>query len=692
MMPVMDWGPAARRRLGRAAIVLLAAAFTVLAVGLLLKAFASDDDAEIARLTGYADILALVLGAASALVGVCRWATSRPASADVLESLAGAVFRQWSKEARRLDLSDELAVAWTALAAHDQARTPGRRRSDRGWPAGGAFVEAFRRLPDRRLVLLGSAGAGKTAAAMGLVLELTRVPRDDGPVPVLVGLAGWDPGAEDLDPWLARRLAETYPTLSVTTALDLVERGRVMPILDGLDEVAQPVRDRALTKISETAVGRRPLVLTCRREEYDRLVASGALLVANASVWCLEPLGPAELVRYLTDRRPRGDRHWSAVLDHVRADPDGPLAAALSTPLMASMARTVYGSPEADPAALLGFPDQDSVERHLIDAFLATAYDRRPGRARRYLTTLADLMGDGREFEWWQLHRVVSPLRPGFVVAFVGAVLGGWAGSLVTLPPGAGWRRIVVVVVFAALGWVYLMANLVGPSDAEGRPLMSGPRPRRLALTFARRLPGEGLILNVDVAYPYFLGAGIGLFPALAVICGYGRWQGATIILVFIGLTGVGAISGMLLGILYRWLSAPVQADRAASPLSVLRQDRAAALLALPPHLLVCGAAAMFLGADLSQRPTPSTPTNVAAVVFGLALGAAAWVGYALTYTAWGWFCLVRVRLALAGVLPWRLMAFLADAHRRNVLRQAGPAYQFRHSRLQDYLRAGNTS
>jgi hypothetical protein len=31
-------------------------------------------------------------------------------------------------------------------------------------------------------------------------------------------------------------------------------------------------------------------------------------------------------------------------------------------------------------------------------------------------------------------------------------------------------------------------------------------------------------------------------------------------------------------------------------------------------------------------------------------------------------------------------MRFLADTHRRAVLRQAGAAYQFRHARLQDNL------
>lgn len=684
MMPVMDWGPAARRRLGRLGLVLMTAAVTIFAFGLLLKAFVSGD-AEVARLAGYANIVALVLGAPATLAAVWHWVTSRPAWADELDKLAGAVLSQWSAEARRLDLDDRLEVAWTSVASHDTTRASGRRRPDRVRSPGRTLAEAFRRLPHRRLVLLGSAGSGKTAAAMRLVLELTREPRD-GPVPVLIGLAGWDPSADDLDPWLARRLAETYPILSSASARDLVERGRVMPILDGLDEIAPQLRARALEKIGSMPVKGRPLVLTCRKEEYDKLIASKALLVADASVWCLEPVGPAELESYLNHRRPRGDRHWRVVLDHVRVNPHGPLAAALSTPLMASMARAAYSSAAADPAALLGFPDRDSVERHLVDEFLRHAYGRRHDRARRHLTALADLMGDRREFAWWRLHRAVSVMRPGCLLALLGGLLGGWAGSLVTLPPGAGWRRIVVVAVFAAVGLFYLTANLVPEPGTGSRPQTAGPRPRRIAWTFAQRRPGEGLILNPDVAYGYYLGAGITFFPAVAVICGYGSWQAGTILLVFISLAAIGAISGMVLGILYRWLSTPVPVDWAADPMSVLRQDRIAALLALPPHLLVCGAAGVFLGTDLGQRPP--APPSAAVLGVGLAFGVAAWIGYVLTSTAWGWFCLIRVRLALAGELPWRLMKFLAEAHSLKVLRQAGPVYEFRHSTLQDFLRS----
>jgi hypothetical protein len=54
--------------------------------------------------------------------------------------------------------------------------------------------------------------------------------------------------------------------------------------------------------------------------------------------------------------------------------------------------------------------------------------------------------------------------------------------------------------------------------------------------------------------------------------------------------------------------------------------------------------------------------------------------------TCWPYYTLTRLRYALAGHLPWRLQACLAEAHRLGVLRQVGAVYQFRHALLQDEL------
>ncbi|MFD5035413.1 hypothetical protein ACFWM0_34115 [Streptomyces sp. NPDC058405] len=50
---------------------------------------------------------------------------------------------------------------------------------------------------------------------------------------------------------------------------------------------------------------------------------------------------------------------------------------------------------------------------------------------------------------------------------------------------------------------------------------------------------------------------------------------------------------------------------------------------------------------------------------------------------------LTDTQLAFRERTPVRLMAFLDDAHHRNLSRVTGPVYQFRHARLQERLTQG---
>jgi len=80
---------------------------------------------------------------------------------------------------------------------------------------------------------------------------------------------------------------------------------------------------------------------------------------------------------------------------------------------------------------------------------------------------------------------------------------------------------------------------------------------------------------------------------------------------------------------------------------------------------------------------------HAASLSAGIVTGTMFGVGIGLTIfvsRAWGTFTIARLWLAMRGKLPLRLMRFLADAHRRAVLRQVGAVYQFRHARLQDNL------
>ena len=134
----------------------------------------------------------------------------------------------------------------------------------------------------------------------------------------------------------------------------------------------------------------------------------------------------------------------------------------------------------------------------------------------------------------------------------------------------------------------------------------------------------------------------------------------------------------------------------AVSPAAVLARDRRAALLLT----LITGAAAAVLTgvAVTSWDASYQSPDTGHLIALEDGLSMAAGTGVTVTVglavaglgLAWPQWLIARSWLALRGHLPFRLMAFLDDAHERGVLRQAGPFYQFRHIELQHHLGASS--
>jgi hypothetical protein len=90
-----------------------------------------------------------------------------------------------------------------------------------------------------------------------------------------------------------------------------VDRGLIVPILGGLDEMPEPVQAPVVTPLT-TAVGRdRPLVLTSRADEYQAAVAQAGGPLARAAVVEIEPVTAADAAAYLPGRstaQPGGGR------------------------------------------------------------------------------------------------------------------------------------------------------------------------------------------------------------------------------------------------------------------------------------------------------------------------------------------------------------------------------------------------
>ncbi|HTU76616.1 MAG TPA: helix-turn-helix domain-containing protein [Trebonia sp.] len=702
-------------------------------VDVLEELLAGDNAGSAAAGSGSASASASV--SASAAAGEMRpgaaAAWSRQPPDRTSRELATAVARQWTAEAvmRSLGRPEPIRLSWSVTRRTVSPPGPDPRLGQCDPPALGrdlsGLITAFRQLPKRQLLFLGEPGAGKTALAVLLILGLLADPEPGEPVPVLLPVSSWDPRKEHLYTWLARKLTEEYPGLGNAAAYGphaaerLVTDERVMPVLDGLDEAPPELQAALIDAIDLATAGGRPFVVTCRSAEYEQAVLRGGVTLASATVVEMQPVDIQSAAGFLTARQHPGLASWQPVIEHLRLHPRGPLAHVMSTPLMVDLARSAYRGAGRDPAELSDsarFPDRPSLEEHLLDAFLPAAYPPQlpppsaaegirpaallyypPGQARRWLTFLARHLHDGRtpDLAWWQLAQSIPQPTRGLIFALPSAVTFAVAGQLA----GGARAAIVYGVGFGLAGFV---ANSLGRR----------PGPLRVELRFRGTAVRSLGRFAIGLAIGALLGLGWSLPPGLVLMLG----------LVF----------GMALAV-HVWLDTPADVSRVSSPLTVLRQERTAALsytltfaLSLGTFYvvgdrfthatryipvfggsfdiglaLVTGAVVTPLARLAFGRPGgvayglaavaagglvfPAADTLFRAVLAGTVLGIA--VGLAIFLSrAWGWFVLARAWLAMRGKIPLRLMRFLADAHRRAVLRQVGAVYQFRHARLQDNL------
>jgi hypothetical protein len=573
------------------------------------------------------------------------------------DALAATLVEQWRHEllvrgiqrGRSLPVSWEaggtgLGGDWSALAAWPLTGTgPARPQgAERRAGVDDDLAELLAEVPGGRLVVLGEPGAGKTVTAIKIETGLLARRLPGGQVPVLMSLASWNPAGQGLRRWIADRMELDYPALGVavpgtdprqTLAGALLDAGLVLPVLDGLDEIPAAARGAAVSGINADLLPSVGVIVTCRADWYTEAVRAGTVIQRSAVVR-LRPLDPGVVSGYLAGYDPDPAR-WAPV-SGVLGDASAPVSIALNTPLNVTLADAVYNLGAhghaagglPDPAELLSFATAEDLRSFLFGHYLDVAY-RPQGLAWRH-----------------------DP-RPQRFLTYLAAYLE--AGQTTDL---AWWelQRAVPAYVARLAG---AAVSGFGAQTAPGAPPRTVIRLRELPRA-VRRMP-----LRQQAGITLALGTGAGALGALT-----GGLLGLA------GGAAAGAVTGVACGLPWMLGSSSRLIDEAGTS---LRQDRRVAVAA--------GAIGATFGAALGLGATKLAGSTA----LGLAGGAVLGLLTAVSGTAWGRFQAARAWLAWKGVLPWRLMSFLHDAHERGVMRQNGSMYQFRHATLQTWL-AGKQS
>ncbi|WP_141309674.1 WD40 repeat domain-containing protein [Streptomyces spinoverrucosus] len=736
----------ARRRLVRDGLF---AAVGLGSTGLAVWMLAGGNANEIAT------VASLFVGVAALLLALADYFRPEPTSPDPAEyadDLARTLREQWLEEAEARRLRDPrvLPLAWAATAREvaDEPRV-GRARVVRlrldGRLAGrfeqvtGQLAEGYGQLAQGRLVVIGEPGAGKTVLAMLLTLGLLDARAPGTPVPVLLPVSSWDPLRERLDDWIVNSLAVPYYSGRPEIPRTLLAHGLLLPVLDGLDEIPESARRGAIRGINHAVGGERPVVVTCRAVEYEELIRGGAPRLRQAPVVEVLPLPATDVVAYLRDTEWPDGVVWDEVVARLSAEPDGPLAEALSTPMMVTTARLVYqrgGAGGADPRELLDrdrFDCRYSVEDHLTHEVVDAAYAPdprlpeeagvrqrwRPEQARRWLTFLAGYLHDHRERDlaWWSMSGRLLPtwvgpvasLLLGLVVAFGASV---WVAVTEGFPGAKAFSPVAALTLAIGAGFA-LIGSIVWYTVGDPLPGRLAWSPRGSAARLRRGFR-NGAVLCLAFVVP--VAGSVTLIIVLDSTLGPGTLQGAEAVATLLAVcVAVATVMGLSLAA-HSWLNAPPSRAAQVNPANSLVQDRRSSLCGALLAGVVFGATGLFglqlglLGGGLLFRLVNDWPGWPGDGETG-AYAEWAWgessraygmehFGFGVPYLlpgtlfallvllsrAWPRFVLTRVWLAARGRLPWRLMAFLADARRREILRQSGGAYQFRHIRLQEAL------
>lgn len=522
----------------------------------------------------------------------------------------------------------------------------------------------FEGLAHPRLLVLGEPASGKSYLAATLARRLSR--DDPERHALILDLGTWNPEAnEDVALHAARvsRLA-LHPGTDPPSERELhalIHEGRVLLVLDGLDQVRPAWRPTALAAIEGLRILGAPLIVTCRTQEFAALERVSPHALPDCARILLGPVGPTDALDLLTDTEPAPgpanvEPRWAPVVERIEHRRCGPLARASRSPLALDLARVVHRSPGTEPAELAEAAERSSPLRHLVHERLRQAFDDEdtdPERARGWAAHLAyHLYFTGRQrFHWWRLHGGLLPrwfthgLLPtllAVVVAVLTTPILGTGGVAASPESPLALAALLVLGSLGAFSPLWRNTDL----STEGHP-----RDNTRGMEWDRPAHALSALL-------------------------YGTLVGVA---VTGGVTGLllGGLFGVVLAFAQVWLNRP----RNGPPVDVGPADALSAAMALGFGFGLFGALCFALaGWAVPQAGGSLSAAGSAFLVCALTS--------AHPFGLWPWFRfrVTHLLLAARGRLPRRLDLFVDRLREAGLVRGHGPTWRFHHPLVRDHL------
>jgi hypothetical protein len=241
------------------------------------------------------------------------------------------------------------------------------------------------------LLILGAPGAGKTTLLLELARDLLDRAEQDvhHPIPMVFNLSSWAPRQQPIKDWLIRELNTKYQ-IPRKLGQTLVESHQLLPLLDGLDEVAPRSRTACIDAINtyrQKEHGLLPLVVCSRSADF---LAQNRRLLLHTAV-AIQPLTRQQVNTYIV----RGGEALSALRAVLRQD--ATLYELISTPLMLSILTLTYHGKSAED--LLQRTTLQERQRQIFEKYVARMLtkpvplkDKMPQQTLHWLTFLATQM------------------------------------------------------------------------------------------------------------------------------------------------------------------------------------------------------------------------------------------------------------------------------------------------------------